>query len=456
MRRLIILPLIITIALATAASGQQAAKTQVTRKLLDNGLTVLVKPEPGTGLVAIVAIVKAGAAQESIQNAGIGNFIANLLLASTKQNSAEMVASIADEVGGNIGAEWHPDFAHIRAVTTSAKFGDAMSLIGECLMEANFEQEWVEQVRADLLERLKYSSEDLADQAYSGLRELLYEDSGYRRPLLGLERTIRLATPQDLKNFHSAYYVPNNMIISIAGDVTADDALRRVEMAFAGTRPGKLPVDRGMPDETMTRSRFKAAEVDLPMAYLMVGWLAPGVSSPDYPAMAVAVNALGGGKSSLMFTEMRQKQGMGYDMGTRYPRFRYQSHAIAYVFTDPYKLSFPSMTPTMVLEDVKTALMEQVEALKNKPLSQADLERAKGYTIGTYALQHQRLLDRAFNLGWLETIGAGYDFDKQFESAVEKVTAEDVQKVAQKYFGNYAAVLLLPKTVSPPSGAGEN
>jgi zinc protease len=106
------------------------------------------------------------------------------------------------------------------------------------------------------------------------------------------------------------------------------------------------------------------------------------------------------------------------------------------------------MSPQMVLDDIKNALLEQVNTLKTKPLDTKDLERAKGYTIGTYNLSHQHLLDRAFDLAWFETIGIGYDTYSRYPDEVEKVTAEDVQRAANKYFTNYAAELLLPKTKS--------
>ncbi|MCL5104631.1 MAG: insulinase family protein [Armatimonadetes bacterium] len=426
----------------------QPAPTDIVKKTLDNGLTVIVKPEPGSGLVAICAMINAGASRESIQNAGLGNFVAQLLLAGTRNSSAEAVASVADEVGGSIGAQWHPDFTEIKAVTTSKSFNKAMSLIGECLTEANFEGKWVAQVRADLLRRVTANSDDVFESAYTQLRELLYEDNGYRRPALGFERTVRLATPDDLLKFYSSYYVPNNMVISIAGDVTANQAIDRVGKAFAGTVRGRMPVDRGVPNEKLDRSKFHASEVDLSTAYLMVGWLAPGVTSPDYPAMAVASNALGGGKGSIMFRELRQKRGMGYDVGTMYPRFKYQSHVLAYIITDPFKMSLPGMPANAVLDDVKKALLEQIDQLREKPLSAKDLERAKGYTIGSYALSHQHLMDRAFELGWLEITGAGYGMYKKYADEVEKVTADDVQRIAKKYFTESAAVLLLPKTKS--------
>ena len=159
---------------------------ETVRKVLDNGLTVVVRPEKGSGLVAVVAMVKVGAAQEGIQTAGIGNFVAQLLLAGTRQSSADEVAAVADEVGGNIESLWHPDFTEIRVVTTSAMFNRAMSLLGECLNESNFEDKYVETVRADLLKRIHTNSDNSFLNAYDNLRSLLYQDNGYKRPEPGL------------------------------------------------------------------------------------------------------------------------------------------------------------------------------------------------------------------------------------------------------------------------------
>lgn len=442
---LLLLPLCISFAQTTTVS-KPAQK--VFRKVLDNGLTVLVKPEEGSGLVAVVAIVRVGAGQESIQTAGLGNFVSRLLLAGSRLKSAEQVASIADEVGGNIGTEWQPDMTSIRAVTTSVGFDKAMSLIGESLTEANFEPQWVEQQRKELLASMKAGADDPFDRAYTELRQLLYEDNGYRRPYRVTQHAIELAAPQDLQKFYTMYYAPNNMVLSIVGDVTVEHALDRVEKAFAGVSSRKLPIDRGVPDETLDRPRLRASEADLGAAYMMVGWLAPAVGSADYPAFAVAANALGGGKGSLMFRELRQKQGLGYEIGTVYPRLKYQSHMVAYIVTDPFKNALPNASAGTALEDAKKALVGLVDGMKSKQLSPEELERAKGFTIGTYALGHQHLLDRAYLLGWAESAGVGYEFDSRLADEVDKVTAADVQRVARKYLTNYAAVLLLPTTKS--------
>ncbi|MCE5197893.1 insulinase family protein [bacterium] len=418
------------------------------KKVLDNGLTLVVKPEKGSGIVAVIAMIKTGTAQESIQNAGIGNYVAQLLLASTRMSSAEEVAAVADGVGGNIAAQWHQDFAEIRTVTTSVMFNRAMSLIGECITDANFEGKWVEEVRTDLTRRINAQSDDVFEKAYLDLKQQLYEDNGYKRPELGFARTIKLANTRDLTKFHSTYYVPNNIVIAVAGDVTVDQAVDRAEKAFAGIPKSQLPTNRGMPDEELDRSKFHASEVDLGAACLMMGWLAPSVNSEDYPAVSVLANALGGGKGSIFFRELRQKRGLGYDVGVMYPRLQYQSHLVAYIITDPFKFAIGDIGPELVLDDVKNAMLEQVEQVKDKPLSEKDLERAKGYTVGSYTLSHQHMLDRAFELGWLETVGASYQMYAGFPDAVEKVTSADVQRVAKKYLTNYAAVLYLPKAQS--------
>ena len=327
----------------TAAAGISGQK--LVRKVLDNGLTVIVKPEEGSGLVSISAIVKVGAGQESIQTAGIGFFVSRLLLASTRAKSAEQVASIADEVGGNVTVSWLPDVTNIRAITTSTGFDKAMNLIGDCLSEANFESKWVEQERKVLLADFKKGDDNTFEKAYDELRQSLYEDNGYRRPYNVSERAVTSATAQDLEKFYSMYYVPNNLVLSIAGDVTAEHAIDQAQRAFAGVIAKKLPVDRGVPDETLDRCKFQASEGDVRAAYLLIGWLAPPVASPDYPAFAVAATALGAGKGSMMFQELRQKQGIGYEIGTLYPKLKYQSHLVAYLVTDPFKNTIPGRTP---------------------------------------------------------------------------------------------------------------
>lgn len=425
--------------------NDSASANPVKKFVLDNGLTVLVRQEEGSKLVAISSMIKAGTSEESIMNAGIGNYVAQLMLASTVVSSADKIATIADSVGGNIDSQWHQDYTEIKAITTASTFNETISLLAECLMQADFDKAWVDRTKVDILKQFTNGNVSPFDKAYSKLRELLYQDNGYRRPPYGLERVIRMITPEDLRRFHSTYYVPNNTVLAIAGDIKPEQAVERVKLAFSGWNPKTLPKRLPIPDEKMDMFRSHVSEADVNIAYLMLGWLVPGVKSSDYAAIAVAGNALGGGKGSLMFSKLRQEMGMGYEIGTAYPRLKNQSHVFAYVATDPFKFDIKYGGPSVIIDELKTNLLKMVDILKSTPLTPQELRRAKGFTIGQFAISHQHLAERATDLAWFETIGVGYDMYQKYPEEIEKVTAADVQRVARTYFDKYAIVVLLPR-----------
>lgn len=442
MRKALIIAIIITLAVATAG----LCAVPYTRTVLPNGLTLIVKPEQSSGIVAIEVFVKVGVAEERASNAGIGNLVTSTLLASTRNKRAETVAGVADAVGGNLQTEWNLDYSEIKAITTSSRFDETVSLIGDVLNNANFEQKWVEQARQEILTDLTTQGDDVFQTTYSEVRHKLYQDNPYSRPPLGYFRTVRNITKEDMQRFYEQYYVPNNIVISIAGDITPEHAAQRIKIAFAGTSSRSLPKQRPVPPEALSQPTSETIERPTKAAYLMFGFLAPAATSAEYPAAAVAATTLGGGKGSRMFQNLREKKGLAYELGTLYPTLRYQSHMVAYLVTDPYSREEPGRSMNEILPEIKSAVLAEISKMQNEPISAAELERAKRYTIGRYELEHQRLRDRAFHLGLMETIGLGCDYDTQFASKIEAVTAEDVQKIAKKYLTNYSLTVILPTT----------
>jgi zinc protease len=129
---------------------------------------------------------------------------------------------------------------------------------------------------------------------------------------------------------------------------------------------------------------------------------------------------------------------------------------IALVVTDLYKPKLPGAPNQVALQEVKDAILAEVASLRDRPVSDEELLRAKHYAAGSHALKHERLRERAFNLGWMEAIEIGYQFDLEFGSRIDAVTKEDVQRVARKYLTNHAMTVILPKNTpalgSPFSG----
>jgi zinc protease len=428
-----------TVALSVPAAGSEPIKT-----VMSHGLTVLVKPEPGSGIVAVEVYIKVGAAEEREFNAGIGNLIARTLLTSTRNRRAETVSAVIDSVGGNFQTNWHPDYTRITAITTTPGFNDTVALLGDILNNATFDQQFVERARQEVLTEVTSQSDDVFQSSYDRIRRELYRDNPYTRPTGGYIRTLRTITREDMQQFYRQYYVPNNMVIAIVGDVEPDEALVRVRMAFAGARSSPVPRQRAIPPEALEASKVEVIQRPISAAYLMFGFLAPGVTSRDYPAAQVTATALGSGKGSRMFQNLREQQGLAYDLGTIYPQMKNQSHIMAYLITDAYRRVFPGFSIEMMLEEVQQSVLAEITKLQEEPLSQEELKRAKRYTIGTQALRQQRIRDRASHLGWGEAMGLGVGYDEQLASQIDAVTAEDVQRFARQYLNKYVLTIVLP------------
>jgi predicted Zn-dependent peptidase len=168
-------------------------------------------------------------------------------------------------------------------------------------------------------------------------------------------------------------------------------------------------------------------------AQVLAAFLAPPASHPDYAAMKVLTTALGGGMAGRLFTEVRDKQGLAYATGAAYPSRRGPGVLWTQLGTAP---------PNQVRAE--TAMLGELERMRSEPLSPSDLARAKGYLLGQFALDRRTNARLSWYDGFFESLGLGPDFAERYARAVEAVTVEDVQRVAQTYLAAPTVVRLGP------------
>jgi zinc protease len=169
------------------------------------------------------------------------------------------------------------------------------------------------------------------------------------------------------------------------------------------------------------------------LTWLIVGYPAPPVASPDYPAMKVLNAILGGGMSSRLFSELRDKRALAYSTGSFYPSRAEESHLVTYIIALPDNA-----------EAARQGILEIIKEIQERGVPQEELERAKSYVIGNYRIEHETTERRAWYLGWYETLGVGYQMDAYYPQLIQAVTAEDIQRVAQKYLQQYVLSLVGP------------
>lgn len=258
------------------------------------------------------------------------------------------------------------------------------------------------------------------------------------RPEGGSPSVIRRLSRADLIRYYTRYYVPQNLVFVVVGNIASEDAVReitddmddfpRVGQAAPGLSDPLPPLAQDLPP-------IRVYQPDLDQEMVMSGYRAAPFSSRDYPALLVANALLGGMKSGRLFTQLREKQGLAYDLGSVYTPRLIGGDLAGYVYGATTKLDpiTKKQIPTVGL--IKTGLLAQFAALQAAPPAPDDLTRAQHFLIGTYALRHERLEDRASLLGSSELSAPdGYKLDTDYAKYINAVTAADVQRVAAKYF----------------------
>jgi zinc protease len=207
-------------------------------------------------------------------------------------------------------------------------------------------------------------------------------------------------------------------------------------------KPGAAAVKPAL--ETITKPKTELIQRPGPAAQLMVGYLAPGVTRENYPVYATLDAIVGGGKRGRLFTNIREKHSLGYQLGSFYQPLLQQSHLVGYVVTPPYRRNPRTEQPESVVDLAKTQLLQQLRDLAATGPTDQELARARSYVVGRYALRGERTRDQAKWLAWNVAMNLGADFDQYFSTQVGAVTKEQLTAAAKGIVNQYALVVTLP------------
>jgi predicted Zn-dependent peptidase len=425
--------LVVALALLLGLVAPAAAEVPVARRVLPNGLTVLVREDRDVGVVAASLQLRAGSLFESEATAGITNFMQRVLVRGTEKRSALGLVEAAEELGGSLEAAGEVESAEVRGVAIARNWEPLLELMAEVVLEPIFPPAEIERERRLLLGQLQTRADNPFQRAFDTAVRDVYGSHPYAWPALGRTESVRQISRDALIAQYRAVYRPDRMVLAVSGNVPQAAVVSAAERLFrrlpsgsgVSTPPTVEPTPRGEP---------RLVERDARQAQVLAGFLAPPVVHPDYAAVRVLTMVLGGGMSSRLFTELRDRRGLAYSVGV-----------LATARTGPALFAPYLGTAPENADAALAGMLAEVARIRAEAIGENELARARAYLIGTLAMDRRTNARQAFHLAFYELIGAGWDWPQRFARQVESVTVADVAQAAQRYLVRPTVVVLRPR-----------
>ncbi len=394
----------------------------IARTVLSNGIVLLVAENPVADIIAARIFIRAGSCNENPQQSGLAHLLSTVLTKGCDGLSSLQIAEHVESMGAGLSADSAADYFLVSLKTVTADFGDILGLAGRIMRSPTFPEVEVELERRLALQDIRSQKEQPFTIAFDQLRQVMYQNHPYAMSLLGNETTMGSLTRADLVKYHQTYFRPDNVVISIAGRVTLEDAVTLVENIFGDWQaPSEsLPIVHFPDIKVEPQQRLQVQQTQ--QSVIMLGYLGPSVRAPDYAALKLLSTYLGNGLSSRLFVELREKRGLAYEVSAFFPTRLHPASFVVYMGTAPENTSI-----------ALTGLRTEVDLLSSNHLEESALQGAKNKILGQYALGKQSNGQIAQVYGWYEILGLGIDFDFLFQELIAGVTVNSAIAAANQY-----------------------
>ncbi|WP_395494960.1 M16 family metallopeptidase [Acetobacter sp. KSO5] len=281
---------------------------QLTR--LPSGLIVVTERMERVETVSFGAYVSTGTRDETAEENGVSHFLEHMAFKGTERRSALQIAEEIENVGGHINAYTAREQTAYYVKLLKENLDLGIDIIGDILTHSTFDPTEIERERGVILQEIGQANDTPDDVVFDHFQATAYPNQPMGRPTLGTEDLIRTMSRETLMRYMSAHYTTGNMVVAAAGNLHHEDVVRQVERHFADL--GTTPLIPGTPS-IYGGGEFRQ-EKDLDQAHVVLGFPSVGYNDPDYYAALMLSLLLGGGMSSRLFQEIREKRGLVYSV----------------------------------------------------------------------------------------------------------------------------------------------
>ncbi|HXD97957.1 MAG TPA: pitrilysin family protein [Candidatus Acidoferrum sp.] len=431
-RRLAVTLLAVTMLIVPGPAPAQAPAENVRLTRLANGLTVVVRENPVAPVVAIALLVRMGSRWETPDNAGISNFTHAVMVKGTAKRGGGELAEAVAGLGGKISAAGDVDYSGIQASALARYWRELLELTAELALQPKMAPEDVDRERDWLLSRLQRRRDNAPSRAFDEFYAAVYRSHPYALPSLGTRESLARIDHAALVAWYRAFYRPERMTLAVSGQVSSAEVVAEARRLFGAVPGAAMPPDPSVPPPRASGGRI-VVEAPAQQTQILLGGLAPALDDPDHAAVKVLSTILGGGMAGRLFVELRDRSALAYTATSYYDPVREPGALVLYLGTAPASSA-----------QAEQALMREVQKIRDVPVSDDELTRAKGYLLGRYAMDRRTNERLAWYLAFYEVEGVGRGYPERFRQRVEAVTVADVQRVARTYLAQVTTIVLGP------------
>lgn len=406
---------------------------------LQNGLRVLIEPIPTCRSVSFGIWVKTGSRNETPENNGISHFVEHMLFKGTPRHSAKEIADLFDGIGGNVNAFTSKEYTCYYAKVLDQHLPLAVDMLSDMFFQSQMADTELAKEKNVILEEISMYEDTPDDTVHDLASRAAFGDHPLAYAILGTADRLEPMGPQHLRQYMKQRYRTDNTVISIAGNV-GEEALELIRKHF-----GQFDVTGK--DEELKAPKFLSGSLfhrkKTEQNHLCLTFPGCSVADPNLYAMVLLNNTIGGGMSSRLFQEIREKRGMAYSVYSYHT-----SYSDSGLFT-VYAGTAPKQT-----KDVYDLTMELLQDVSANGLTEAEITRGKEQLKGNLILSLESTSSRMNRLGKNELmLGRHYTLDEMIER-IDKVTMDDVKDMMDRIMTEPCAIALVGSEQKVLSGIG--
>lgn len=398
---------------------------------LNNGLKVIHRQIPGHPVVAISVFARSGALYEPKGKSGITYLTQSLVTKGTKNRTAAQIADDCEKIGISISASADKDYAMVDSASSSEDTAETAALMADVIINPIFPKEEFNKEKTAAIAAARSRKDRIFTVADDLSNEIFYGDvHPYSAPETGTEKSIVKISRGDVIKWHARTYTADNMVITVAGDISADDARAAMERSFGGAPSGKVM----KPSKAAAAKKKSAASEkhDFRQAFLMLSYPAPRAGEAGYAELKLIAGALGSRMSGRLFRELREKLSLAYEVNALYPTSVSDAKFTFYIGLDAANV-----------ETARSQLRRIISEVKENGLFDDEIAETKRYLAGIWKLQRQTAARRAFYDGFWTIMGKDPSYDEKLPSDINALSKDSIQAAARKYFDEAGEVEII-------------